>query len=81
MITETSLLQSHLWRRLRVGSTSDQRCYYCEKIIPARTQGTWKYGGAYRIVYGCPHHRLPKVDVKCHHCEVDKNCLEHGIRR
>ena len=47
------------WRKLWVGSTYDQKCYYCEKIIPARTPGTWKHGHrAYGVTYACSRHDI-----------------------
>lgn len=54
----TTLIGSHLWKRLKSGSKKDQKCYVCAGIIQAMSSGTWKYCGAYRTEYACSKHRM-----------------------
>ena len=52
-----TVFRRYPWRRLKVGSSMNQDCYYCQKIIPARTAGTFRRGGkVYGVAFACKNH-------------------------
>lgn len=49
-----SLIDSHVWERMKLGSNTEQECHVCKQIIPFRTPRTWIYRSTYRVEYAHP---------------------------